>query len=160
MVRARNQFIHKFLEKHHTRIKGELKMKKFGLLICILLLLVGCSNDQPQVSIYHVDDDQEEIESLKEIFQDNEKISEAAAVFFDHQLVVSLQVEPLSKFSKEKIAKSIEKEVKSVFPDHDVFVSPDLKITWELKKIIEKKPTEDALKKDLDKLRALAKEKT
>ena len=135
-------------------------MKKFGLLSCMLLILAGGSDEEPQVTIYHVDDDQEEVEMLKEVFHDNMKISEASGVFFDHQLVVSLQVEPLSKFSKEKIANSIEKEVKSLFPNHEVFVSSDLKITWELKKIIEKQPTEDALKKDLDKLRALAKENT
>ena len=50
--------------------------------------------------------------------------------------------------------------MKSAFPDHDVYVSSDLKITWELKKIIEEQPTMDELKKDLDKLQALAKEQT
>lgn len=134
-------------------------MKKWCLMCCILLLITGCSKE-PKVTTYHVDDDQEEIETLKSVFQNNENLSEAAGVFFDHQLVVSLQVKPLDKFKKEKIKQSIEKEVKSLFPEHDVFVSSDLKITWELKKIIEEKPTMDDLKKDLDDIQALAKEET
>ena len=134
-------------------------MKKWCLMSCILLLVTGCSKE-PKVTTYHVDDDQEEIETLKSVFQNNENLSEAAGVFFDHQLVVSLQVKPLEKFKKEKIKQSIEKEVKALFPEHDVFVSSDLKITWELKKIIEEKPTMDDLKKDLDDIQALAKEET
>jgi len=134
-------------------------MKKLWVISLMLLGLTGCS-EEFKVSTYHVDDDQQEVEKLKEVFTDNKNLSEAAAVFFDHQLIVSLQVEQMSKFKKEKIKKSVEKEVKSSFPDHDVFVSSDLKITWELKKIIEEQPTMDELKKDLDKLQALAKEQT
>ena len=134
-------------------------MKKLWFISLVLFGVTGCS-EEFNVSTYHVDDDQQEVEKLKEVFTDNTNLSEAAAVFFDHQLVVSLQVEQMSKFKKEKIKKSIEKEVKSLFPDHDVFVSSDLKITWELKKIIEEQPTMDELKKDLNKLQALAKEQT
>ena len=134
-------------------------MKKLWLMSFILIVVAGCS-DGPKVSTYHVDDDQQEIETLQKVFTDNQNLSEAAGVFFDHQLVVSLQVQPMSKFKKEKIEKSIEKEVKSLFPDHDVFVSSDLKITWELKKIIDEQPTTDDLKKDLADLQALAREET
>ncbi len=134
-------------------------MKKLWFISLVLLGVTGCS-EEFNVSTYHVDDDQHEVEALTKVLSDNENLSEAAAVFFDHQLVVSLQVQQMSKFKKEKIKKSVEKKVKSAFPEHDVYVSSDLKITWELKKIIEEQPTMDELKKDLDKLQALAKEQT
>ncbi|WP_017379409.1 YhcN/YlaJ family sporulation lipoprotein [Paenisporosarcina sp. TG-14] len=134
-------------------------MKKFWWVSCVLLLLTGCSNDS-QVSTYHVEDDQEEIELLQTILKENQNINEADVVFFDHQLVVAIQVKPLSKFKKVKITKSFEKEVKSLFPDHKVFVSSDLKISWELEKIIKEKPTMEDLKKDLDDIQALSKEAT
>ncbi len=134
-------------------------MKNLLMLSIILLLISGCS-DSAKISIYHVDDDQEEIEALENVLQDNQKLSEAAGVFFDHQLAVSLQVKPMSKFNKEKIKKSVEKEVQAKFPNHDVFVSSDLKITWELMKIIEERPIEKELEEDLAKLQSLAKEET
>ncbi|WP_075617330.1 hypothetical protein [Paenisporosarcina indica] len=134
-------------------------MKKLWFISCVLLLVGGCS-ERPQVTSYHVEDNQQELEKLEEFIADQEKISEGSAVFFDHELVVTIQVKPLSKFSKEKITKSFEKEVKSLFPDHKVFVSSDLKISWELKKIIEEQPEKDKVKKDLDKLQALSKEAT
>lgn len=140
-------------------IKGDKLMRKFWWVSCVLLLLTGCSNDS-QVSTYHVDDDQQEIELLQTLLKDNQHISEADVVFFDHQLVVALQVNPLSKFKKVKITKNVEKEVKSLFPDHEVFISSDLKISWELKKIIKEKPTMEDLKKDLDDIQALSKEAT
>jgi len=133
--------------------------KKLWVISCVILLLAGCS-DKPQVSTYHVKDNKEEVAKLEKAISDNQKISEGSGVFFDHQVVVSLQVKPMSKFQKRKITKSFEKEVKSLFPKHDVFVSSDLKITWELDKIIEKKPKNEKLKKELDKIQALAKEET
>lgn len=134
-------------------------MRKFCLVICVLILLTGCSNES-QVSTYHVDDNQQEIELLQTVLKDNQNINEADVVFFDHQIVVAIQVKPLSKFKKVKITKSFEKEVKSLFPEHEVFVSSDLKISWELKKIIKEKPTMKDLKKDLDDIQALSKEAT
>lgn len=134
-------------------------MKKLWFISLILLGVAGCS-EEFKVSTYHVDNDQQEIETLTKVFKDNQNLSEAAAVFFDHQLVVSVQVQQMSKFKKEKIKKSIEKKVKSAFPDHDVYVSSDLKITWELKKIINAQPNTDELKKDLKEVKALAKEET
>ncbi|QBP41688.1 YhcN/YlaJ family sporulation lipoprotein [Paenisporosarcina antarctica] len=134
-------------------------MKKFRWVSCVLLLLTGCSNDS-QVSTYHVEDDQQEIELIQTALKDNQNINDADVVFFDHQLVVAIQVKPLSKFKKVKITKSFEKEVKSLFPDHKVFVSSDLKISWELEKIIKEKPTMEDLKKDLDDIQALSKEVT
>ncbi len=135
-------------------------MKKLWFISLILLGLTA-SSEEFEVSTYHVDDDQQEIETLTQDLKDNQNLSEAAAVFFDHQLVVSLQVQQMSKFKKEKIKKSIEKKVKSSFPDHDVFVSSDLQITWELKKIIDEQPMDDKkLKKDLKKVKELAGEET
>jgi len=134
-------------------------MKKLMTISCVLLLLSACSG-KPQIQTYHAKDDKQEIETFKNAFKDGENLDEASGVFFDHQLVVSLQVKPFSKLRKEKITKSFEKEMKTLFPDHEVFVSSDLKITWELNKIIEKKPNEDELKKDLDEIQSLAKEET
>ena len=134
-------------------------MKKLTTISCVLLVLSACSG-KPQIQTYHVKDDKQEIETFENAFKDSENLDEASGVFFDHQLVVSLQVKPFSKLRKEKITKSFEKEMKTLFPDHEVFVSSDLKITWELNKIIEKKPNEDELKKDLDEIQSLAKEET
>ena len=134
-------------------------MKKLWFISLILLGLAGCS-EEFKVSSYHIEGDQEEIETLSSVYKDNPNLSEAVAVFFDHQLVVSVQVKQMSKFKKEKITKSLEKKVKSAFPDHKVFVSSDLKITWELKDIIEEQPTAEELKKDLKKVKELAKEET
>lgn len=134
-------------------------MKKRWIISCILLLLAGCS-EKPQVTSYHAEDNRQEMDKLEQVLATQEKISAGAGVFFDHQLVVTIQVKPLSKFSKEKITKALEKKVKSQFPEHDVFVSSDLKISWELDKIIEDQPKKDKLKKGLDDIQALAKEET
>ena len=134
-------------------------MKKFWSISCVLLLIGGCSA-RPQVTSYHVEDNQQEIEKLETVMANQEKISEGSAVFFNDELVVTIQVKPLSKFSKEKITKSFKKEVESIFPDHKVFVSSDLKISWELNKIIEDQADKEKVKKELDELQALAKEET
>lgn len=152
--------MHKLFRKNHTSKKGEIMKGKILVLSCIILLLVtGCSNEK-QSTIYHEDDIKQEIESLKQVLKDNKNLSKAAGVFADDQLLVSIQVKPMSKFKKRKIENLIKKEVKSVFPDHKVFVSSDLKISWELRKIIKEKPKMEVLKKELKDIKTLAKEQT
>ncbi|MET0786788.1 MAG: hypothetical protein ABWX61_08455 [Paenisporosarcina sp.] len=135
-------------------------MKKIGWLILgISLLLSGCSGDSA-IHLLHAKQDEKELETLRFVLEDEEKMNESVGVFFDHQLVVAVQVHPLSKFRKEKIEKRITDLLKKKFPDHDVFVSSDLKIMWELKDLVEQKPTDEKLKKTLKDIQSLAKEET
>ena len=135
-------------------------MKKIlWLATCLMFLLAGCSGE-PKVNTYHVEGNQEEVKELEKAFAGHKEVESVSGVFFDHQLVVSMQVKPFSKFSKAKITKKMEKEVKSLFPEHDVAVFSDLKITWELDKIIKEEPGKKQVKKDLKKIQNLAKEET
>jgi hypothetical protein len=135
-------------------------MKKLGWLILgITLLLSGCSGDK-KIDLLHAKQDEQELETLRFILEDEEKMSESVGVFFDHQVVVAVQVHPLSKFRKEKIEKRISDELKKKFPDHEVFVSSDLKIMWELKDLVAQEPTDEKLKKTLKDIQSLAKEET
>lgn len=124
------------------------------------MLLSGCSNNNPNTDFYHATQDKQEIEALKKILSKEESISESLGVFFDHQLVVAVQVQPLSKFQKSKIEKRLQKKVEKEFPNHKVLVSSDLKIMWELKDLVKQKPNNKTLKKTLKEIKALAKEET
>lgn len=135
-------------------------MKKLGwLILAIPMLLIGCTGD-PQIDLLHAKQDEQELETLRFILEDEEKMNQSVGVFFDHQVVVAVQVHPLSKFRKEKIEKRISDQLKKKFPDHDIFVSSDLKIMWELKDLVDQDPTEETLKKTLADIQSLAKEAT
>jgi len=133
--------------------------KRVWVVIGITLLLSACSNN-PSTDFFHAQNDAKEIETLEKILEKEESTSESLSVFFDHQLVVAVQVQPLSKFQKSKIEKRLQKKVEKEFPNHEVLVSSDLKIMWELKDLVKKDPNDKALKKTLKDIQALAKEET
>lgn len=125
----------------------------------LIIFLSGCTGD-PTLNFFHAKNDDSEVETLKTVLIKEEKTSEAIGVFFDHQLVVAVQVRPLSKFGKEKVEKRITRKLKKEFPNHEVFVSSDLKIMWELKDLVKDQPSDKTLKNKLKDIQALAKEET
>lgn len=133
--------------------------KRVWMVMCITIFLSGCSSN-PTLKFFHAKDNKSEVETLKTVLVKEEKTSEAIGVFFDHHLVVAVQVRPLSKFSKEKVEKRITKKLKKEFPNHEVFVSSDLKIMWELSDLVKDDPSDKALKKKLKDIQSLAKEET
>jgi hypothetical protein len=133
--------------------------KKLSMVLFLIIFLSGCTGD-PTLNFFHAKNDDSEVETLKTVLIKEEKTSEAIGVFFDHQLVVAVQVQPLAKFQKEKIENRIQKKIKKEFPDHKVFVSSDLKIMWELKDLVKHEPNDKTLKKTLKDIQALAKEET
>jgi uncharacterized protein YceK len=133
--------------------------KRVWMVMCITIFLSGCSS-VPTLNFYHAKDDESEVETLKTVLVKEEKTSEAIGVFFNHQLVVAVQVRPLSKFGKEKVEKRISKKLKKEFPNREVFVSSDLKIMWELKDLVKEEPSDKTLKKKLKDIKSLAKEET
>lgn len=134
-------------------------IKQVLLVIAVMVLLSGCSN-HPNLAFYHVNQDQNEVDKLKNILNNEESTSQSLGVFSESDVVVAVQVQPLLKFQKKKIEKRLKKEIEKDFPDYTVFVSSDLKIMWELEESIEKDPSNKTLKKKLKKIKALAKEET
>lgn len=133
--------------------------KKLSMVLFLIIFLSGCTGD-PTLNFFHAKNDGSEVETLKTVLIKEEKTSEAIGVFFDHQLVVAVQVRPLSKFGKEKVEKRITRKLKKEFPNHEVFVSSDLKIMWELKDLVKDQPSDKTLKNKLKDIQALAKEET
>ena len=66
----------------------------------------------------------------------------------------------MKRFSKAKIEENIKKELEKEYPDKNVIVIDDLKIKWEIEKIIEKEHESKELTKSIEKILALSKEET
>ena len=52
--------------------------------------------------------------------------------------MLSIEIPTMKRFSKEKIEEKITKELENEYPNKEVIVIDDLKIKWEIEKIIEK----------------------
>jgi metal-sulfur cluster biosynthetic enzyme len=138
-----------------TRKGAKDPMKKKMYVPLIFLLLTGCSNEVVHV-VYPANDSQ----LLKQELDQDEKVKGFRSVEDDKNILVAIDIKRMSRFKKEKIEKEITKQLEKKFPDKEVLVTADLKIKWEIEKIIEQKMKADKLTESIEKIKSLSKEET
>jgi len=133
-----------------------LKKTLFSLFI-ISLFLTGCSGEKT-IEINNQTNEDDRV-AVEEIIQNTSEVYNGAAVFIEDHLLVAIQAKPWLDFKKRKIEKKMEEQLEEKFPDLNVLVSADYKLFWESKKLLEEED-EQKVKKQVEKLKKLAKEET
>ncbi|WP_234417325.1 MULTISPECIES: YhcN/YlaJ family sporulation lipoprotein [unclassified Lysinibacillus] len=124
----------------------------------VVLLLVGC-NDQEKVVMYPETNDEQMSKEIQKLLEEAKEIEEANVVFMQNELFVAMQLKPFDKWKKQKYEKDWKKKLEKKFPDETVHVSTDFKLFWESTKLMDEKNHEKVLEK-IQKLKKLAKEET
>lgn len=131
-------------------------MQKLLVVFCISVMLVGCSSAKSDKTSSGVNEQLQG--SVEQLLQQHDKIKDYDIVIAQPYIAVSINVTPWQRYKKKKIADKIEKQLAKQYPNYKVFVSSDIKMKFELEKLREKAPTEQA--KSLEKLKKLLKEET
>lgn len=134
-----------------------MNIRKFGLLIIIVFLLLGCSNVKNDIRVQN--NSSEDPVKIKELLTKDERIKSAAVLFHERELLTAVRMKTFSRFSKRKIGKELEKKLKEYYPELNVTVSVDNKILMEMNKLMDMKKQEKVSKK-IKKLKSLIKEET
>lgn len=130
-------------------------MKKIMYVFLILLLLSACSNESARVVYPDAAPDE-----LEQELKQHKAVKGYKSVSDENDIVVAIELKRLSRFNKEKIEKKITKQLKKTYPDKKVLVTSDLKVKWEVEKIIKEKKEEKKLTKSIEKIKSLSKEET
>lgn len=139
------------------RIKGGWSLKR--LLICLLFLLVGCS-EEPDLKVFNQEVDTEKKEQILKLIEDEEKIEKANIVSVKDEWLVAVQMKQWLKFNKKEFESSFKKELEKIIPSDQLIFSTDFKLYHESAKLIKEKYDDKRLKKELDELKKLMKEET
>jgi len=132
------------------------------IIICILLLFVGCGKKPNMESTSNIDIQftnvkttealaQEKANTAKRTLSQHDHINTVKAVNSEKDLVIAFEIDHLKRFNLEKIRKRIQKEMDEKFPDLNVIVSTDQKIVLELDRLEEKIHSDSISKKELNK---------
>lgn len=133
-------------------------MKRVIAIAGACLLLAGCGAGAGEIRV--AGGEPEENQKVEEVLKEEDgRIVSAVAVFVKEDLLVGIQVKPLSRFSKTKIEEELTKELEKAFPEETVTLSADLKIFWETDKLDELEE-EDKLHKKVETIKSLSKEET
>ena len=130
-------------------------MKKIMYVFLILLLLSACSNESARVVYPDAAPDE-----LEQELKQHKAVKGYKSVSDENDIVVAIEIKRLSRFNKEKIEKKITKQLNKTYPDKKVLVTSDLKVKWEVEKIIKEKKEEKKLTKSIEKIKSLSKEET
>lgn len=100
----------------------------------------------------------------KEVIVMKEGISDVKAVNTDKDLLVGIKVDNFDRFQLKKIKKDVQSDIDKMYPNHQVTVSTDQKMYWELDKLEQRLKKDNTtmknLKKDINKIKSLMKEQT
>ena len=133
-------------------------MKKVFAIAGASLLLAGCGSGAGEIRVSG--GEPEENQKVEKVLKEEDgRIVSAVAVFVEEDLLVGVQVKPLSRFSKTKIEEELTKEMEKAFPEETVTLSADLKIFWETDKLDELEE-EEKLHKKVETIKSLSKEET
>lgn len=135
--------------------KGENKSMKNKWIVILLFLTLGACSDAPERVVYPSEDLE-----LEKILDKQDSIIGYKSLMDDNTLLVSIEIPTMKRFSKVKIEEKIKKELENEYPNKKVIVIDDLKIKWEIEKIIEKEHESKELTKSIEKILALSKEET
>lgn len=130
-------------------------MKKIVWWSIPFVLLTACSNNVVQ-EIYPEND----VPEIKQVLNENKSINGYKSITDKNDVIVAIDIRRMSRFSTNKIEKKIKKQLEEKFPQKDVLVTGDLKIRWEVEKIIKESMQTDNLKKSIDQIKSLSKEAT
>ncbi|WP_213422328.1 hypothetical protein [Bhargavaea massiliensis] len=133
-------------------------MKQVFAIAGTCLLLAGCGSGAGEIRVSG--GEPEENQKVEKVLKEEDgRIVSAVAVFVEEDLLVGVQVKPLSRFSKTKIEEELTKEMEKAFPEETVTLSADLKIFWETDKLDELEE-EEKLHKKVETIKSLSKEET
>jgi hypothetical protein len=141
---------------YYEKMEGT-HIRKLGLMIVVLAMLAGCSENG--IRIYN--DSSEDPAKAEEIFKKDKDLTAVATVFHDNDLLTGVSLKTFSRFKKGKIEKNLKKKLEKKYPDLDITVSADGKIWLETNKLINSNhEKEKDIGKKIDKLKLLLKEET
>ena len=129
-------------------------MRKIVYILLLSLLLTACSSSKDQV---YSDRD---TSKLEQVLKEQDKIAGYQSVIDNNDVVVAIDIPRFKSFQKVKIEKKKKKAIEEEFPDKEVIVTGDIKIKWEIEKIVDKKKKNDELKKSISDIKSLSKEET
>ena len=129
-------------------------MKKLVFVICALLFLTGCSEVENRI---YSETDQTELE---QILNKRDDITGYTSVMNKDDILVAIEVGTFKRFQKTKIESKIKKAIEKEYPDKEVVVTGDMKIRWEIEKIVDKKQKNEELTESMEKIKSLSKEET
>ncbi|QHZ45932.1 MULTISPECIES: YhcN/YlaJ family sporulation lipoprotein [unclassified Bacillus (in: firmicutes)] len=145
-----------------------------GFFLLTQLFASGCQNaddpaDQNQsMAVRHVNarneaTNQTAANKAKDLLFKKEEVTEVRGASRDKDLVLAVQVEQFDRFRLKDIEKQSKDMLKKHFPGYRIEVSTDQKIFWELDKLEQriesKKMSDKKLKKRIEKIKKLMKEK-
>ncbi|MFJ8066487.1 hypothetical protein ACIQYS_17960 [Psychrobacillus sp. NPDC096426] len=130
-------------------------MKKIMHVFLVLLLLTACSNERDE-AIYSTADSGQ----LEELLNKQNTINGYKSVLEEKDIIVAIDIKRMKRFNKEKIEKNLKKEIEEKFPDKEILVTGDLKIRWELEKVMDKQLKAEELSKKIEQIKSLSKEET
>lgn len=130
-------------------------MKKLMYVILIFLVMTACSNVEKDVSYPDSSTAQ-----LEQVLKKQEAIHGYKSVMNNGDLLVAVDIKRMKRFQKEKIEKNISKKLEEQFPDREVLVTSDIKVKWEIEKIIEKQLEKQELTDSIEQIKSLSKEET
>ena len=129
-------------------------MRKIVYILLLSLLLTACSSSKDQV---YSDRD---TSKLEQVLKEQDKIAGYQSVIDNNDVVVAIDIPRFKRFQKVKIEDEVKKAIEKEFPDKEVIVTGDIKIKWEIEKIVDKKKKNDELKKSINDIKSLSKEET
>ncbi|AYC29032.1 hypothetical protein [Paenisporosarcina cavernae] len=135
-------------------------MKRIVVFFMCCIVLSGCSSDLA-INLFDASKSTDET-AIRSIFEEEDSLESVDIVFYDHTVVAAVEVNPWKKYKKAKLEKKYQKKLEKMLPEHEVLVSADLKIRWELEKVLNHpgKATVEKLSKSLDRIQRLSKEET
>lgn len=131
-------------------------MRKLLILIVMAIVLAGCNGEQNKSASTNAN--KQLLNDVELLLKKHDNIKDYSIVIAQPYIAVSIDVSPWQRYKKKKIADKVEKQLKEKFKNYKLIVSSDIKMKFELQKIHEKAPVEQA--KKLEKLKKLLKEET
>lgn len=125
----------------------------------IVLVLSGCGQGAADIRVKGEQDPADE-QRAEKVLRGEERITSAIAVFVEEDLLVGVDVRPLSRFGKSKIEEQLKKKMEKEFPERTVTLSGDLKIYWETEKLDDLKDDKKKLHDKVETIKSLSKEET
>lgn len=133
-------------------------MKNKWLVLFLLLLIAGCS-EEGQVETYKNTNDDKLQSEVAQLFKDDDQIEQANILLVENEIFVALQLKPFTKWKKQEIEEKWQKKIEKQFKEKAVLVSTDFKLYWESSKLLEEK-SQQKVQQKLEDLKKLAKEET
>jgi hypothetical protein len=130
-------------------------IRKLGIIIVAVVLLSGCSGNGFRID----NSSSEDTAKAEEVLLNDERLTSAATVFHENDLITGVTLTTFSRFKKEKIEKELKEKLEKYYPELEITFSADGKVWMEMNKLIDQDAKKDVGKK-IEKLKSLIKEET